>query len=83
MVRQRSISGTVASDGDDVEPGDIVAWAFGPARQILTAERLALNFMQRMSGIATGTRRVVALLDRGQVRVCWIRARPRRAYPGF
>ena len=60
---------TVASDGDHVEPGDIVAWAFGPARQILTAERLALNFMQRMSGIATGTRRVVALLQGTGTRV--------------
>ena len=60
---------TVASDGDEVKPGDVVAWASGPARQILTAERLALNFMQRMSGIATGTRRVVALLEGTGTRV--------------
>ena len=59
----------VASDGDAVNPGDVVAWAEGPARQILTAERLALNFMQRMSGIATGTRKVVALLQGTGTRV--------------
>lgn len=59
----------VASDGDAVNPGDVVAWAAGPARQILTAERLALNFMQRMSGIATGTRKVVALLQGTGTRV--------------
>ena len=51
-----------AADGDRVEAGQVVAKVQGPARQILTAERLALNFMQRMSGIATGTRRVVDLL---------------------
>ncbi|MDA9001943.1 carboxylating nicotinate-nucleotide diphosphorylase [bacterium] len=60
---------TVASDGDQVQPGDVVAWAEGSARQILTAERLALNFMQRMSGIATGTRKVVALLQGTGTRV--------------
>ena len=52
-----------AQDGDEVQAGQVVAHVEGPARQILTAERLALNFMQRMSGIATGTRRVVALLE--------------------
>jgi nicotinate-nucleotide pyrophosphorylase (carboxylating) len=60
---------TVASDGDRVQPGDVVAWAEGSARQILTAERLALNFMQRMSGIATGTRKVVTLLQGTGTRV--------------
>jgi nicotinate-nucleotide pyrophosphorylase (carboxylating) len=52
----------LASDGERVEAGDVVARVEGPARQILTAERLALNYMQRMSGIATGARRVVDLL---------------------
>lgn len=51
-----------AADGDRVQAGDVVARVQGPARQILTAERLALNYMQRMSGIATGTRRVVDVL---------------------
>ena len=52
----------LARDGDRVKRGQVIAMVDGPARQILTAERLALNYMQRMSGIATGTRRVVDLL---------------------
>ena len=44
-------------DGAMVEPGDIAFTINGPARSILTVERLMLNYMQRMSGIATLTRR--------------------------
>ncbi len=47
------------TDGDAVEPGDVVARFEGRARSLLTAERTALNFMQRMSGIATAARRMV------------------------
>lgn len=46
-------------DGKPVQPGDIVAKVEGPGRAILSAERTALNFMQRMSGIATLTHRYV------------------------
>jgi len=46
-------------DGDALSKGDIVATVEGPAASILTAERTALNFLQRMSGIATLTRRYV------------------------
>lgn len=42
-------------DGSQVKKGDIVFFVKGQARSILSAERLALNFMQRMSGIATFT----------------------------
>lgn len=42
-------------DGDKVEKGTIVAVVEGDARAILTGERVALNFLQRMSGIATYT----------------------------
>jgi nicotinate-nucleotide pyrophosphorylase (carboxylating) len=44
-------------DGEAIEPGDRLATVRGPMEAILTAERTALNFMQRMSGIATATRR--------------------------
>jgi nicotinate-nucleotide pyrophosphorylase (carboxylating) len=47
------------SDGDRCSPGDVVAEIRGAAAQMLTAERTALNLMQRMSGIATLTRRFV------------------------
>ncbi|MDH7490624.1 MAG: nicotinate-nucleotide diphosphorylase (carboxylating), partial [Anaerolineae bacterium] len=49
----------LANDGDRVNRGTVVARVVGPARSILTAERTALNFLQRMSGIATDTRRFV------------------------
>jgi nicotinate-nucleotide pyrophosphorylase (carboxylating) len=47
------------NDGDTVSPGDVVLAAAGPTRALLSAERTALNFLQRLSGIATLTRRFV------------------------
>jgi nicotinate-nucleotide pyrophosphorylase (carboxylating) len=49
-----------AADGDDVEAGATLAEVSGPARAILSAERVALNFLGRLCGIATQTRDVVA-----------------------
>jgi nicotinate-nucleotide pyrophosphorylase (carboxylating) len=49
-----------ASDGDVCEPGTLVADIVGNARGLLVAERTALNFVQRLSGIATDTARYVA-----------------------
>ena len=46
-------------DGDRVEKGSAIGQVRGPAASILTAERTALNFLQRMSGVATLTRRYV------------------------
>lgn len=40
-------------DGSKVKPGDVAAIVYGRAKSLLTAERTALNFLQRMSGIAT------------------------------
>ena len=55
-------------DGDVLEPGDVVAVVDGPAGAILTAERSALNFLGRMSGIASLTRRyAAAIADTGAV----------------
>jgi nicotinate-nucleotide pyrophosphorylase (carboxylating) len=50
-------------DGKSVAAGDVVAAIEGPARSMLTAERLALNIVQRMSGIATATRRMVDVVS--------------------
>ena len=47
------------ADGDRFAAGDVLARVQGPARGILTAERVALNLLQRMSGIATLTARYV------------------------
>lgn len=46
-------------DGQAVKPGQFIALVAGPAQVILSGERVALNFLQRMSGIATMTRRFV------------------------
>jgi nicotinate-nucleotide pyrophosphorylase (carboxylating) len=48
-----------ARDGDTAESGDVVLEVEGPARALLTAERTAVNFLGRLSGIATLTRRFV------------------------
>ena len=48
------------SDGEQVAPGVLLGTVKGPARSMLTAERLVLNLMQRMSGIATATWRMQA-----------------------
>ena len=56
-------------DGSSVKFGDVVIELDGLARDILTGERLALNFMQRMSGIATRTSEVVKLLEGTPTRV--------------
>lgn len=50
---------TGKNDGDAIAPGDIILAAAGPTRSLLSAERTALNFLQRLSGIASLTRRFV------------------------
>ena len=50
-------------DGDEIRVGDIIFEVEGPSASILKAERLALNFMQRMSGIATSTATYVRELE--------------------
>jgi nicotinate-nucleotide pyrophosphorylase (carboxylating) len=50
-------------DGDEIKVGDIAFRVEGSSHSILQAERLVLNFMQRMSGIATNTNYYVNLLD--------------------
>jgi nicotinate-nucleotide pyrophosphorylase (carboxylating) len=53
---------TFLSDGDSISYGDVAFEVSGSARTILTLERLVLNCMQRMSGIATATHRFVSLI---------------------
>lgn len=50
-------------DGTPVKKGDIAFTVVGSSRSILATERLVLNFMQRMSGIATQTFKIVSLLE--------------------
>lgn len=51
------------TDGDDVEPGQLLGIMHADARALLSAERVALNYLQRMSGIATKTRAAVRTLE--------------------
>ncbi|MEI2386517.1 carboxylating nicotinate-nucleotide diphosphorylase [Breoghania sp. JC706] len=50
----------LANDGDALKPGTIVARISGPARSILSCERIGLNYLGHLSGIATATSRFVA-----------------------
>lgn len=57
------------TDGAALEPGTRIATITGSARSILTGERTALNFLGRLSGIATRTREFVRLVDGTGVRI--------------
>lgn len=56
-------------DGSEVKPGDVAMVVTGKVRSLLQTERLMLNVMQRMSGIATMTRRYVKQLEGTRARV--------------
>jgi nicotinate-nucleotide pyrophosphorylase (carboxylating) len=56
-------------DGAHVASGDMIATVSGPARGILTAERVALNFLTHLSGIATATAAVVQAVQGTQARI--------------
>lgn len=58
-----------AHDGDHFSEGQVLAIVSGPARGILTAERIGLNFVQRMSGIATLTAEYVAAVEGTGVKI--------------
>ena len=54
-------------DGDEVKKGELMATLTGDIRVLLSGERVALNYLQRMSGIATYTRHVAKLLEGSKV----------------
>lgn len=66
-------------DGDALAPGSVIATLQGPAAGILVAERTALNFLGRLSGIATLTRRFVEVLEGRAAAV----AHTRKTTPGL
>ncbi|NYF17347.1 nicotinate-nucleotide pyrophosphorylase (carboxylating) [Microbacterium sp. AK009] len=70
---------TQVEDGARFEPGAVLAVVEGPARGILTAERVALNLTQRMSGIATLTARYVSEVAHTRARI----ADTRKTTPGL
>lgn len=50
-------------DGDEIKIGDVVFTVVGKSKAILTAERLVLNFMQRLSGVASQSKKISSLLN--------------------
>ena len=70
---------TFFSDGDFVDKNTSLAEVSGPARAVLTGERTALNYMQRMCGIATQTRRFQQAIEPYEARV----TDTRKNTPGF
>jgi len=66
-------------NGSAVKKGDIIAEVKGPTRSLLMAERTALNFLGRMSGIATLTSEYVALVKHTKARI----AATRKTTPGL
>lgn len=65
------------TDGTKINAGDIILEVNGTLKSILSAERTALNFMMRMSGIATTTHELVSRLSHAKV------AATRKTTPGF
>jgi nicotinate-nucleotide pyrophosphorylase (carboxylating) len=66
-------------DGASIAPGDVAFHLVGPVRSILQVERLILNIMQRMSGIATRTRQFTNLIEGTGARIL----DTRKTTPGF
>ena len=60
FAQVRASYSACVADGQHVTAGDLVATVEGPLRSLLTAERVALNFLMRLSGIATHTRHCIA-----------------------
>lgn len=69
----------LTSDGEDVSPGQVLALAEGPVASLLKGERVALNLIQRLSGIATLTATVVRSVEGTGCRV----ADTRKTTPGL
>jgi len=63
----------LVKDGTAVKPGTWVMDLAGPARGILTAERVALNFLGHLSGVATATAEIAAAIAHTHARICCTR----------
>jgi nicotinate-nucleotide pyrophosphorylase (carboxylating) len=61
------------ADGTRLQPGDRIAAIDGPARGVLTAERVALNFLGHLSGVASATATLVDAVKGHKARICCTR----------
>ena len=69
MLDENLVIEQVVQDGATVQPNDVLARLHGSARSILSAERVALNLLGRLSGIATITAQCVRALEGTQTRI--------------
>ncbi len=69
----------IKKDGESVQPGDAIAKVKGPAGSLLTGERVILNLLQHLSGIATATDQAVEAMQGSPTRIC----DTRKTLPGF
>ena len=73
LVEPRLAMTVHCPDGTAIAPGDRIATIEGPARGVLTAERVALNYLSHLSGIASATRRVVRAVENTGTGICCTR----------
>jgi nicotinate-nucleotide pyrophosphorylase (carboxylating) len=69
LVDPAIVAIVLGPDGSCLSPGDVIATVAGPARGILTAERVALNFLCHLSGIATATAKIVEAVRDHRARI--------------
>ena len=79
VLDDRAVTETIAGDGEDIDAGAVLACVTADARALLAAERVALNFLGRLSGIATATRNVVRSIEDSGARV----VETRKTTPGL
>ena len=73
LVDPRVEMRVVLPDGSRLKPGDLIATVSGPARGILTGERVALNFLSHLSGVASATRGIADTIAGTKAQVCCTR----------
>ena len=69
LLDENTVTTFYAQDGDEVKAGQKLAYIHGDIRVLLSGERTALNYLQRMSGIATYTRQTVRLLEGTKIKL--------------
>lgn len=78
-IDKNTVFEQISKEGEKVEPGTVIAKISGSSASLLKAERVALNFLQRMCGIATTTRKYADKLEKTEVLV----ADTRKTTPGL
>ncbi len=78
-LSKRVMITTYFEDGDEIKAGDTIAKISGPARFVLTGERTALNYIQRLSGIATETKKYQKAIEPHKAQI----TDTRKTTPGF